>query len=165
MSHKKFTCLAAPGTFSATHVSAAAAGRTGSWVAPVALQAEWLPSIPSQGGQLHPRTAHDTGEREIRRQRRCHQPGRAGTASRAPSLFPLKPPLVLLSCFVGQDTACPEPDSKKGFPRHNTTPKPHSRYKNHLQNGAASDCQAELLGLLKPGERNGWFWITWLCRQ
>lgn len=165
MPHKRFICLAAPGTFSATHVSAAAAGRTGSWVAPVALQAERLPSIPSHGGWLHPRTAHDTGEREIRRQRRCHQPGRAGTASRAPSLFPLKPPLVLLSCFAGQDAACPEPDSKKGFPRHNTTPKPHSRYKNHLQNGAASGCQAELLGLLKPGERNGWLWITRLCRQ
>lgn len=67
---------------------------------------------------------------------RNHEPLRA---ARSKSPLALKSSLALLRCFAGQDVACPEPDSKKGFPRHNITSKPSSRYKSPLQSGTAKD--------------------------
>lgn len=66
-----------------------------------------------------------------------HCQGNGPQPSESP--LPLKSSLVLPGCFAGQDTARPDPDCRKGFPRHDITHKPRSRYKSPLQSGAAND--------------------------
>lgn len=65
---------------------------------------------------------------------------------------------------MGQDIACPEPDSTKGFPRHNITCKPCSRYKSPLQSGTAT-AGWTTRGLFELGEGNRIFEANLECWQ